>query len=99
MTTNLTPHQAEARIADLEARLANAQKLVEGWKQASEEHSRFAQSKVMAETPGMADKQEGRANQLIDCATELADVLNGDDPDEWAYGIGLDVTETDERDG
>jgi hypothetical protein len=91
-----TPHEFRQQA---EAKLANAHKLVEGWKQASEEHARFAQSKVMDETPGMADKQKGRSDQLADCANELADVLNGEDPDDWEYGIGLDVTEAGDRDG
>jgi hypothetical protein len=101
--TKPTPHEfrlkAEARVAELEAQLANARKLVDGWKQASEEHARFAESKVMDEHPGMADKQNGRSDQLADCANELADVLNGEDPDEWEYGIGMDVTEPGDRDG
>jgi hypothetical protein len=98
-----TPHEfrqkAEARVAELEAQLANARKLVDGWRQASDEHAKFAQSKVMDEHPGMADKQDGRSNQLADCANELADVLDGENPDEWEYGIGLDVTEAGDRDG
>lgn len=97
----LTPHEArqkaEARVAELEAQLANAQKLVTGWRQASEEHANFGRSKVMDQHPGMADKQNGRSDQLADCANELADVLNGEDPDEWEYGIGLDVTEAGDR--
>ncbi|MCI3279168.1 hypothetical protein [Streptomyces cylindrosporus] len=87
-----------ARVTELENIAVNARKLVGGWKQASEEHALFAQSKVMDETPGMADKQHGRSDQLADCANELGDVLNGEDPDGWAYGIGMDVTEADERD-
>lgn len=98
-----TPHEfrqrAEARVAELETQLANARKLVDGWKQASEEHAKFAGSKVMDEHPGMADKQTGRSDQLADCANELDDVLSGEDPDEWEYGIGLDVTEAGDRDG
>ena len=99
----LTPHEArqkaEARVTELEAQLANARKLVDGWNQASEEHAKFAESKVMDEHPGMADKQAGRSDQLADCANELADVLNGEDPDDWEYGVGLDVTEAGDRDG
>jgi hypothetical protein len=99
----LTPHEArqkaEARVAELEAVVSNAQKLIAGWKQASEEHARFAQSRAMGEMPGMADKQNGRSDQLADCADELADVLTGEDPDEWAYGIGMDVTDAGDRDG
>lgn len=91
-----TPHEFRQQA---EAKLANAQKLVAGWKQASEEHARFGQSKVMDEIPGMAQKQEGRSDQLADCASELADVLKGENPDEWAYGIGMDVTEAGDRDG
>lgn len=94
--TRPTPHEFRKKA---EARLANAQKLVDGWKQASQEHAAFAQSKAMDEMPGMADKQDGRSNQLADCANELADVLNGEDPDEWEYGIGMDVTEASDRDG
>ena len=88
-----------ARVTELEAQLANAQKLVGGWRQASDEHAKFAQSKVMDEHPGMADKQDGRSNQLADCANELADVLKGENPDDWEYGIGLDVTKAGDRDG
>lgn len=91
-----TPHEFRQKA---EAKLANAQKLVTGWKQASEEHSRYAQSKVMDDIPGMAQKQEGRSDQLADCASELADVLDGENPEEWAYGIGMDVTEAGDRDG
>lgn len=98
-----TPHefrqQAEDRVAELETHLANARKLVDGWRQASEEHAKFAESKVMDEHPGMADKQDGRSNQLADCANELHDVLEGENPDDWEYGIGLDVTEAGDRDG
>ncbi|MFF7527293.1 hypothetical protein [Streptomyces pseudovenezuelae] len=98
-----TPHQfrqqAEARVAELETQMANARKLVDGWRQASDEHAKFAQSKVMDEYPGMSDKQDGRSNQLADCANELNDVLNGENPDDWEYGIGLDVTEASDRDG
>ncbi len=83
-----------ARVAELEG---NAQKLVDGWRQASGDHEKFAQSKVMAEMPGMADKQEGRSLQLQDCADELADVLRGENPDEWEHGIGVDVLDRDER--
>ncbi|MEU9014318.1 hypothetical protein AB0D12_32015 [Streptomyces sp. NPDC048479] len=101
--TRPTPHEfrqkAEARVTQLEARLTNAKKLVDGWQQASQEHAQYAQSKVMDDMPGMADKQDGRSNQLADCANELNDVLNGEDPDDWEYGIGMDVTEVSDRDG
>jgi len=76
---------------------SNIQKLIDGWRQASKEHATFAESKVMDEMPGMTDRQEGRSLQLLDCADELADVLKGDDPDDWQYGIGVDVIERDER--
>lgn len=89
------------RVAELEAALATtkaaAQKLVDGWKQASGEHAVFAKSEALSEYPGMADKQEGRSLQLLDCADELADVLKGEDPDDWEHGIGMDVADRDER--
>jgi hypothetical protein len=75
-----------------------AQKLVDGWKQASGDHARYAKSRVMDEMPGMADRQEGRSLSLLDCADELADVLKGDDPDDWEHGVGMDVLDRDERD-
>ncbi|MDJ0342189.1 hypothetical protein QMK19_03185 [Streptomyces sp. H10-C2] len=84
-----------AEVADFRA---NATKLVDGWRTASGEHLEFSKSKVMDETPGMADKQRGRSDQLADCANELADVLNGDDPDGWEHGVGLDVTDAGDRD-
>lgn len=83
--------------AELAAAKAGMQLLVDGWKQASNEHASFAKSNVMNEYPGLADKQEGRSLQLLDCADELADVVKGEDPDDWEYGIGVDVTNRDER--
>ncbi|MFE9398597.1 hypothetical protein [Streptomyces flavidovirens] len=103
----LTAVEAEARTeqaaeverlrAELDAVKLRAQKLVAGWKQASTEHEAFAKSQVMDLHPGLADKQEGRSLQLLDCSDELADVLKGEDPDDWEHGIGVDVVDRDER--
>jgi hypothetical protein len=86
-----------AEVKRLHAVERHAQKLVDGWKQASDEHAAVAKSGAMADMPGMSDKQEGRSLQLLDCADELADVLKGEDPDDWEYGIGLDVIDRNER--
>lgn len=92
------PSQAERDTqARLNAVLVHAQELVDGWKQASEEHAKFAESKVMDQYPGLADKQEGRSLQLLDCADELALILAGEDPSDWGHGIGLDVIDREER--
>lgn len=95
-----TPHelrqQADARAAGLEARLANAHKLVSGWLKASADHHAVSHLDALKTDPLMAGMQNGRANQYSDCANELSDVLGGEDPDGWEHSVAITVTTTDE---
>ncbi|WP_416520070.1 hypothetical protein [Streptomyces achromogenes] len=90
-----TPHEfrqrAEARVAELEAIVANAHKLVSGWLRSAGEHFSVSTIDTVKNDPLMAGMQEGRANQYSDCANELKDVLAGEDPDTWEHGVSVQV--------
>jgi hypothetical protein len=78
-----------ARVAELEAITANAEKLVHGWLRTSAEHISVSHLDAVRDTPLIAGMQEGRANQYSDCANELRDVLDGEDPDGTEFGVGI----------
>lgn len=80
---------ADAEMGDI---LARARKLVDSWETSGAEHAEFAKSPALAEHPSIAKRQEGRSDQLYDCAGELALVLAGEDPDEWEHSVGLEVS-------
>ncbi|MGW7617343.1 hypothetical protein ACWGLG_16050 [Streptomyces antimycoticus] len=81
------------RITQMEALTSNAQKLVNGWIKSYADHVSVSQLDALRDDPHMAGIQEGRANQYSDCANELRDVLAGEDPDDWTYGISAEVTQ------
>lgn len=98
-----TPHefrqQAEARVAELESIVANARKLVSAWLQTAGEHFSISTIDAVKTTPLIAGMQEGRATQYSDCANELRDVLDGEDPDTWEHGVTVEVTTPESTDG
>jgi hypothetical protein len=101
--TRPTPHEfrqkAEARVAELEAITANAHKLVSAWLQTGGEHFAISTVDAVRDNPLMAGMQEGRANQYTDCANELQDVLDGEDPDTFEHGIAAQVSTMEANDG
>lgn len=82
---------AQARVAELEQIEANARKLVSGWLRASAEHFSISNLDAVKHRPLFAGIQDGRANQYSDCANELRDVLDGEDPDGWTFKVGINV--------
>lgn len=83
---------AEAEVERLRAVEANARKLVSAWLRASAEHISISNLDAVRDTPLMAGMQDGRANQYSDCANELRDVLDGEDPDGFEFGVSVQVT-------
>lgn len=79
------------RVAELESIVANAEKLIHGWTKSYAEHVSISHLDMVRDQPLMAGMQEGRANQYSDCANELRDVLDGEDPDGWEFGVGVEV--------
>lgn len=83
------------RITELEAISANGRKLVNAWLQTAGEHHSISTIDMVKNDPLIAGMQEGRANQYSDCANELRDVLDGEDPDGWEHGIAVEVVSTE----
>lgn len=81
-----------ARVVELEVIAANARKLVSGWLRASAEHVSASHLDAVRDEPLIAGMQEGSANQYSDCANELRDVLDGEDPDGWTFTVGTKIT-------
>lgn len=77
---------------ELRAIVANGRKLISGWTKSYADHVSISQLDAMKKNPHMAGMQEGRANQYSDCANELRDVLDGEDPDGWEHGISVEVS-------
>lgn len=82
------------RVAELESIVANAEKLVHGWTKSYADHVTISHLDILRDQPLMAGMQDGRANQYSDCANELRDVLDGEDPDDWDFGIAVEITST-----
>lgn len=91
-----TPHQfrvqAETRVAELESITCNARKLVNAWLTTAGEHFSVSTIDAVKENPLFAGMQEGRANQYSDCANELKDVLDGEDPDDFEFGVSIEIS-------
>ncbi|MER6092504.1 hypothetical protein [Streptomyces bluensis] len=90
--------KAEARVAELEEIAANARKLISGWLKTAGEHYSVSTIDAVKNDSLFAGMQEGRANQYSDCANELKDVLDGEDPDTWEHGVGIQITTTEAAD-
>lgn len=84
--------ETAAEVERLRAVEANARKLVSAWLRASAEHISISNLDAVRDTPLMAGMQDGRANQYSDCANELRDVLDGEDPDGFEFGVSVQVT-------
>jgi hypothetical protein len=80
------------RVAELQSIATNARKLVSAWLQTAGEHHSISTLDTVKNDPLLAGMQEGRANQYSDCANELRDVLDGEDPDTWEHGVTVDIS-------
>jgi len=78
-------------IERLTAVEANARKLVSEWLSTAAEHISVSHLDAVRDEPLFAGMQEGRANQYSDCANELRDVLDGEDPDGWTFRVAIEV--------
>ena len=82
------------RVAELETVKTKGRKLVAGWLKSSADHHFVSHLDTVKTDPLMAGMQNGRANQYSDCANELQDVLNGEDPDGWEWGVTVTSSQT-----
>ena len=79
-------------IEELKGVIANARKLVSAWLRTSGQHFSVSNIDAVKDNPFMAGMQEGSANQYSDCANELKDVLDGEDPDTGEYDNATQTT-------
>ncbi|MFB8182556.1 hypothetical protein ACFC8N_42535 [Streptomyces sp. NPDC055966] len=83
--------KTDARVAELESIVGNAYKLTSAWLRTAGRHHSVSSLETVKNDPLKAGIQEGCANQYSDCANELRDVLNGEDPNNFDHSVGSEV--------